>query len=72
MINKASGKKADDKIKQALMILNDLGLPRQQRNERSALTLLSLLGLKPASKWENASDPLMGITPMMEFFEQHY
>ncbi len=72
MSNKTSGKKADEKIKQALEILNEVGLPRQQHNERSALTLLSLLGLKPASKWENASDPLMGITPMMEFFEQHY
>jgi len=70
--NKTSGKKAEDKIKEALAILNDLGLPRQQQNERSALTLLSLLGLKPASKWEDATDPLMGITPMMDFFEEHY
>ena len=72
MSNKTSGQKAEDKIKAALTILNDLGLPRQQQNERSALTLLSLLGLKPASRWEDATDPLMGITPMMEFFEQHY
>ena len=72
MSNKTSGKKSEDKIKEALAILNDLGVPRQQQNERSALTLLSLLGLKPASKWEDAADPLMGITPMMEFFEQHY
>lgn len=72
MSNKTSGKKAEDKIKDALAILNDLGLPRQQQNERSALTLLSLLGLKPTSKWEDAADPLMGITPMMDFFEEHY
>jgi len=70
--NKTSQKKAENKIKEALTILNDLGLPRQQQNERSALTLLSLLGLNPARKWEDATDPLMGITPMMEFFEQHY
>jgi len=36
------------------------------------LTLLSLLALKPADSWENATDPLMGITPMMDFFQQHY
>lgn len=72
MSNKSRGKKAEDKIKEALSILNDLGLPSQQQNERSALTLLSLLGLKPASKWENAADPLMGITPMMDFFEEHF
>ena len=72
MSNKSVGKKAERKIKEALSILNNLGVPGQQQNERSALTLLSLLGLKPASKWEDAADPLMGITPMMEFFEQHY
>jgi hypothetical protein len=54
------------------VILNDLGFPRQLQNERSGLTLLSLLGLKPAGKWEDADNPLMGITPMMEFFEEHY
>jgi hypothetical protein len=70
--NKTSGQRAENKIKAALTILNDLGFPRQQQNERSALTLLSLLGLKPAGKWEDATDPLRGITPMMEFFEQHY
>lgn len=68
MANKTSGQKAEKKIKEALAILNDLGLPKQQQNERSALTLLSLLGLKPSSKWDDASDPLMGITPMMDFF----
>jgi hypothetical protein len=53
-------------------VLEALGLPRQQKNERSALTLLSLLGLKPGNIWNNASNPLMGITPMMEFFAAHY
>jgi len=47
-------------------------LPRQQLNERSALTLLSLLGIKPESDWENADNPLMGITPMMDFFFEYY
>ena len=72
MIQKKNGQKAEKKIKEALAILNDLGLPKQQQNERSALTLLSLLGLKPANTWEKASDPLMGITPMMDFFQEHY
>lgn len=60
------------KIRETLDILKTLGLPKQQQNERSALTLLSLLNLKPDDKWENAQDPLMGITPMMEFFQLHY
>lgn len=72
MIKKTNGQKAEQKIREALALLNDLGLPRQQQNERSALTLLSLLGLKPDTAWEDASDPLMGITPMMDFFSEHY
>ncbi len=64
--------KTERKIREALEILEALGLPRQQQNERSALTLLSLLNLKPNGAWKNASDPLMGITPMMDFFARHY
>lgn len=72
MTNKTGKQKIKEKIKEALTVLNDLGLPRQQQNERSALTLLSLLGLKPADSWEDATDPLMGITPMMDFFQEYY
>jgi len=60
------------RIEEALSILKDLGLPREQQNERSALTLLALLDLKPDTPWSKASAPLCGITPMMKFFEQHY
>ncbi|MCJ7533465.1 MAG: hypothetical protein MUO64_20880 [Anaerolineales bacterium] len=72
MRKKTSEQKAEEKIREALTILNDLGFPRQQQNERSALTLLSLLEIKPDTDWEKASDPLMGITPMMDFFHKHY
>ena len=60
------------RIQEALAVLQALGLPRQQQNERSALTLLSLLDLKPGDTWHDAMNPLMGITPMMEFFATHY
>jgi adenine-specific DNA-methyltransferase len=63
---------AKKRIDEALEILKALGLPRDQQNERSALTLLSLLNLKPDTPWSNAEAPLMGITPMMEFFAKHY
>lgn len=72
MTDKSDAKKAERKIREALQILEILDFPRQQQNERSALTLLSLLNLKPADAWESASDPLIGITPMMEFFAVHY
>jgi adenine-specific DNA-methyltransferase len=63
---------AKKKIDDALDILKDIGVPRAQLNERSALTLLSLLDLKPSTPWSNAAEPLMGITQMMGFFEEHY
>jgi adenine-specific DNA-methyltransferase len=64
--------KAKTKIDEALAILKDLGVPKAQQNERSALTLLSLLDLKPEMLWAESKDPLMGITPMMDFFGAHY
>jgi len=55
--------KSERKIREALNALKALGLPRRQQDERSALTLLSLLDLKPRDAWEDAKHPLMGITP---------
>jgi len=72
MAKKRSRGRTAAKIGDALNVLKALGLPRQQQNERSALTLLALLGLKPGDRWNKASDPLMGITPMMDFFAAQY
>jgi hypothetical protein len=72
MAKKADDKKIERKIKEALGILEALGFPRQQQNERSALTLLSLLDIKPGDIWGNAKAPLMGITPMMDFIAKQY
>ncbi len=72
MAKKTNAKKTARKIDEALIVLDALGFPQQQLNERSSLTLLSLLGLKPDDTWDKASDPLMGITPMMDFFAEHY
>jgi hypothetical protein len=60
------------RIREAIDVLQELGFPRAQVNERSALTLLSLLDLKPHESWSDARAPLMGITPMMDFFATHY
>lgn len=64
--------RAKSKIEEALSILKELGFPRAQQNERSALTLLSLLDLKPEALWSQAGNPLRGITQMMDFFAKHY
>jgi adenine-specific DNA-methyltransferase len=60
------------KVEEALGIIKDLGFLRTQQNERSALTLLALLGLKPNTPWSQADSPLCGITPMMDFFRDYY
>jgi adenine-specific DNA-methyltransferase len=60
------------RINEALQILTQLGVPRAQQNERSALTLLALLNLKPNESWKGATSPLIGVTPIMEFMAQHY
>jgi BsuBI/PstI restriction endonuclease HTH domain/BsuBI/PstI restriction endonuclease domain len=59
-------------IDSALQILTDLGLPRAQRNERSALTLLALVDLRPDRTWDAAAAPLMGITPIMDWIREYY
>jgi len=68
----ASGAHSQRRISEALEILKSLGLPREQQNERSALTLLALLGLKPEDSWSAVSSPLCGVTPIMEFAAEHY
>ena len=62
----------NNRIGEALEILAALGFPKGQLNERSALTLLALLDLKPVESWDLAQSPLRGITPIMEFMEQQY
>lgn len=63
---------AKEKIEAALHILESLGFPKGQQNDRSALTLLALLGLIPGMEWPESQDPLIGITPIMDFCRDHY
>lgn len=62
----------NDHIETAQQIIVSLGLPRAQQNERSALCLLALLNLTPDKPWSNAENPLMGITPIMDWARKHY
>ncbi len=59
-------------IDDALQILTALDFPRAQRNERSALCLLAITDMTPGKSWQQAGNPLVGITPMMEFAKDHY
>jgi len=60
------------KLKDARQVLLDLGLPKAQLNDRTALCLLGLLNLTPTKRWCEAEAPLMGITPMMDWARAHY
>ena len=53
-------------------MLSDLGLPRAQQNERAALTLLALLNLRTHQNWSEATSPMIGITPIMDWVREHY
>ncbi|MCL4870334.1 MAG: restriction endonuclease [Anaerolineae bacterium] len=62
----------NDYIEAAHQIIIALGLPRAQQNERSALSLLALLNLTPGKAWAEAENPLVGITPIMDWAREHY
>jgi hypothetical protein len=63
---------SNDRLADAQQVLLSLGLPREQQNERSALCLLALLNLSPGKSWAHAENPLMGITPIMDWVAQNY
>jgi adenine-specific DNA-methyltransferase len=60
------------KIQESIQILKALGMPRAQLNDRSALTLLALLNLKPDGSWQQLERPIMGVTPIMDWCRDHY
>jgi len=65
-------KNKNDYVEQARQIIISLGLPKAQQNERSALCLLALLNLTPGKSWADAENPLIGITPIMDWARKHF
>lgn len=60
------------RVRESQAILAAFGLPAEQRNERAALTLLALLDLLPSNPWHTATNPFMGVTPIMDFVARNY
>jgi hypothetical protein len=60
------------KIDDALSILGALGLPRAQQNERSAMVLLALAGVRPNGSWRNVRPSLLRIWDIMRFIREVY
>jgi hypothetical protein len=55
------------KLGEAVEILKSLGFGPRQSNEVAAYTFLALLDLVASAPWSTASNPLRGITPIIEF-----
>jgi len=53
-------------------ILKSLGLPKQQQNERSCLTLLALAGLSEGDQWSAAGRPLHRVWDIMGWMKEKY
>ena len=60
------------KLGEAMEILKSLGFGPKQSNEVAAYTFLALLDLAANSPWSAASNPLRGITPIIEFIAKAY
>ena len=69
------------KIEEAKQILETLGLPKRQQNDRSALTLLALCNLKERDKWAKARQVSMSVMGnkenakyegIMRYIAEHY
>ena len=56
-----------DRINEALNILQQLGMPNEQLNERTAICLLALLDLPETKFWNQASNPMLGIRAILDF-----
>lgn len=62
----------EKRIDESLKVLHDLVMPRAQLNERSALCLLALLNLRPDNDWASSENPIIGITPIMDWIREFY
>lgn len=60
------------KLEEAQEILAVLGLPRQQQNERSALTLLAFAGIGKRDSWSATATPLLRVWDVMAFMRERY
>ena len=63
---------ANNKLREAMERLASLGFDSRQSNEVAGYTLLALLDLKPDTPWDQASKPLRGITPIIDFVAAQY
>lgn len=60
------------RISEAREFLQSLELDEERSNERSALVFLALSDVPPETPWRSAHNPMMGVTPIMEWIAENY
>lgn len=63
---------AAEKVEDARIILEVLGMDQERSNERSALVLLALIGVGPSDSWSEAANPMLGTRAIMDFIRDSY
>ncbi|PLS31799.1 restriction endonuclease BsuBI [Bifidobacterium margollesii] len=59
-------------IDEALEILRDFEVGKDQLNDRSAMTLLALLHLKDGDSWDQATNPMLGTRAIMDWIRDQF
>lgn len=63
---------AYERVEDARIILETLGMDAERSNERSALVLLALLRLSPNESWTETANPMLGTRAIMDFIRDEY
>lgn len=62
----------EERIGEASRLLSAFGMDDERCNERSALTLLALLHLRPDESWDAAANPMLGTRAIMDWIRDEY
>lgn len=66
------GDAAYERVEDARIVLETLGMDAERSNERSALVLLALLRLNATEPWAEAANPMLGTRAIMDFIRDEY
>ena len=60
------------RIEEAVTVLKEIGMPKEQINERTGLSLLALLDLTPNKNWKDISNPKLTIRNILDFARNQF
>lgn len=60
------------KMEEAKLILQALGLPKRQTNDRSVLVFIALANINPTETWADSRSPLLTTAEIMDFIRDFY